>query len=361
MLDVHGLLDEARDAFAVAVDVEPGGPLQRYNLGAVLERLGEEPEAEDCYREAIRVGQSSGAMVEPHAALGALLRRQGRLSEAEQIYDDCLQDDPLNVEMLVEHGICLSDLEQFEPAVERFDVALSFEPRHGGALYNKAITQYRMAHYADALRTMELAQRAEPGNPLTLAVLGAWLMAERDYDLDEVLGHLYRGLDNLVAMHMRGDLNPGYASLVVEEIFDTLWQNERTGEAREVARVAGQRDWITPHMLDTINRADFGVTAQGQTFQVTARAETEIADSSRPEYWPSDAFGYTTALTVVADDEDQARELTLAYLRTLEPAASFDVRVRSAPQEGSFDGVDPARGVTRVDAVKAFFAVAKPD
>lgn len=53
VLDLCGELDEAREAFEVAVALDPRGVLPHYNLGAVLERLGDETKAEDCYREAI--------------------------------------------------------------------------------------------------------------------------------------------------------------------------------------------------------------------------------------------------------------------------------------------------------------------
>jgi len=346
VLDMHGLLEEARDAFAVAIDSDPAGSLQRYNLGAVLERLGEEEQAESCYRGAIDMIDDA-PMLEAHAALGSLLRRQGRLEEAEEVYDAYLEEDPLNVDMLVEHGICLSDLEVFGPALERFDVALSFDPHHGGAWYNKAITLYRIGRYADALEAMRGAHASDPTNPLTLAVLGAWIMSQSSGDLDEALGHVYRALDELMQLHDMGDLSPAYASLVIEELFESLWHHDRRREAREVARIAGQRDWITPHMLETLNRADNGTTDDGTAYRVTARAETD----ERPDYWPDDAFGFTTDLMVVAKDESEARELTLAWLEALEPKAKFEVRVidRGANSNGA------VRGVARIESYKAFF------
>lgn len=347
VLDMHGLLEEARDAFAVAIDSDGVGSLQRYNLGAVLERLGEEEQAEGCYRAAIEL-VADAPMLEAFAALGSLLRRQGRLEEAEEIYDAYLDEDPLNVDMLVEHGICLSDLEVFTTALERFDVALSFDPGHGGAWYNKAITLYRVGRYADALEAMRGAHRSDPTNPLTLAVLGAWIMAQNDDgDLDEALGHAYRALDELMRLHEHGDLSPSYASLVIEELFESLWHHGRRGEAREIARIAGQRDWITPHMLETLNRADHGVMDQGTAYRVTARAETD----QRPDYWPEDAFGFTTDLMVVATDESEARALTLAWLEALEPAAKFEVRI--IDRGGNSSGA--ARGVARIESYKAFF------
>ena len=352
VLDLCGELEQAREAFEVAVALDPRGVLPHYNLGAVLERLGDETKAEDCYREAIALDETTPTMVEANAALGALLRRQARLDEAEEVYDRYLQEDPLDVEMLVEHGICLSDLDRLEEAIERFESALSLESEHGSALYNEAITLYRLGRYECARETMQRAYKAEHDNPLTLAVLGAWTLADPRGDLDEALRLLYHALDLVTLYHDRGEYGIGYASLVAEEVFESLWQNGRRNEAREVARIAGRRDWITPHMFETINRADHGTpAARAEAFRVRVRAEVECIC----EDWPEGAGGYTTDLTVIASDEAEARELTLRYLQNLEPTVEvqFDVDVVSRGSE-SFDGAR-ARGVARIDGSRAYF------
>ena len=363
VLDLHGKLDEARDAFEVAVDLDPNGVLQHYNLGAVLERLGNEDRAEGCYRRALELDENVPSMVEANAALGALLRRQGRLDEAEEIYDNYLAEDPLDVEMLVEHGICLSDLDRLDEAIERFESALVLEPEHGSALYNEAITLYRLGQNENARQTLERAHRSDPHNPLTLAVLGSWTIADPDDDLDEALRLLYRAVELVTAMFDRGELGPGYASLVLEEVFESLWQNGRRAEAREVARMSGRRDWTTPHMFETLNRADHGHGQSGSTFQVSVRAELagtedEQADADHAAHdWPADASGYTTDLMVIAADEAEARELVLAYLQELDAAAklAYDVRVVSRGSDGHEDHGGRARGVARINGSRAYF------
>lgn len=361
VLDLHGRLDEARDAFEVAVDIDALGVLQHYNLGAVLERLGSEAEAEACYRRALELDENVPSMVEANAALGALLRRQGRLEEAEEIYDNYLAEDPLDVEMLVEHGICLSDLDRLEEAIERFESALSIEPDHGSALYNEAITLFRLGQYDNARQTLERAHRADSRNPLTLAVLGSWTIADPDDDLDEALRLLYRAVELVTSMFDRGELGTSYASLVLEEVFESLWQNGRRAEAREVARLAGRRDWTTPHMLETLNRADHGHGQSGATFHVSVRAELAPEPAApgpaggEAHDWPADASGYTTDLTVIACDEAEAREFALQYLQQLDPTPlAYDVRVVGRGGEGHDEG-GRARGVARINGSRAYF------
>ncbi|MCA9636898.1 MAG: tetratricopeptide repeat protein, partial [Myxococcales bacterium] len=97
VLDIVGDFEGARAAFESAIGADPSGALQRYNLGAILERLGDEDRAEDAYRTANALDGDQGPMVEATSALGALLRRQGRLEEAEQVYDGYLAEDPLHI------------------------------------------------------------------------------------------------------------------------------------------------------------------------------------------------------------------------------------------------------------------------
>ncbi len=376
--DLRGELPAARDAFREAILGDGVGALAHYNLGAVLERLGEEEDAETCYRNALASDDEPGTMYEAAAALGALLRRNGRLEEAAGVYESYLDEDPINVDILVEHGICLSDLDEFDMAVERFELALTLETEHAGAWYNLAITLYRMGQPEEALGAMEKALRADPDSPLTLAVLGSWYLARGAMDLalppaakvvapappgapaeanlDVALSMLYGALDLLTGADAFENLSPSYASLVFEEVFEALWQRGLRGEAREVARRAGQRDWITAHMLDTLNEVDHGEAPQVSAFTVTAR----VSAGEVPEYWPQDVQGYTRGLTVLATDEDEAKKYSLEYLRTIEaPGVQFKIeKVRPGGAEGLLpvDIARPrARGVVGFASGRAFF------
>ena len=354
--DLRGDLEQAKEAFEHAVDADPAGALQHYNLGAVLERLGDESEAERCYRRAIAVDDEVPSMFEATAALGALLRRDDRAAEALDLYEDYLGEDPLNGEILIECGICLSDLDRFDEACERFHLVLSLEPDHAGALYNLAITLYRMGHRSQAIHVMEQARNADRGTPLTLAVLGEWYLGTPNVDLDEALSLLYGAVDRLLELdHLEG-IGSGYASLVLEQVFEALWHHGRQTEAREIARLAGQRDWITSPILEILNEADHGGAhepgaRQVTAFTVMARAEAGEAPEP-PEHWPADARGYTTGLTVLAADEAEARKFTLEYLRSVEnhPSISFhlDVVRPGASLQTSSSGVLAGAGLREI-------------
>ncbi len=362
VFDLLGDLDHAHASFVTAVEADPTQPLPHYNLGVVLDRKGHEAEAEACYRRANRADLSSGPMYEATVALGAVLRRQGRIDEAEQLYEGYLLDDPLKVEVLVEHGICLSDLERIEEALERFSFALSIDPDQPCAQYNQAIALYRLGKYDLAQAALERARQLDPDNALTLAVLGSWRLSAIDVDLDEALGLLYGAIDLLERRYGGDARNAGYCSLVVEEVFESLWQTGRQREAREVARIAGQREWITPHILDSLNEADHGRSSQVTIFTVVARAEA----GERPDHWPENSDGYTTGLSVLACDEDEARALSLEYLRNIDPSPTvrfhLDVMPPRQPSELAVNTAAEvtsapqprARGVFRIHSQRAY-------
>ena len=124
-------------------------------------------------------------------------------------------------------------------------------------------------------------------------------------------------------------------------------------EAREVARLAGRRDWITPHMLEVLNQADYGLCDSVVAYRVVARAS---ADQKVPPEWPEDADGFTTDLTVLAGDEDEARALTVDWLSQLDPDLRFEVQVVAPDKHHIAEIRAPRpRGVTRVETMRAFF------
>ncbi len=350
VLDLCGDLEGAHNTFAVALDIDAKSALANYNIGAVLERLGRDEEAERHYERALS-DEGQPMLVEAVAAMGGLLRRQGRLDEALEIYEEYLTDDPLDVEILVEHGICLSDLEQFDDALDRFATALSLDRNHGGAWYNQAITLYRLGRFEEAVKSMEHARVAEPGNPLTLVVLGAWRLVEPNHSLDEALGYVYGGLDALRAMAMTAGVSDAYATLVAEEAFEALWHAQRPAEAREVARMASRNGWITPHMLEVLNQHEYGVTTEVRAYRLVARAS---ADAAVDVF--DDADSYTTDLTVVAADEDEACELALRWLSDVEPKLRYEVEVIAREKRGARPPEPRARGVAAIEQPRNFFA-----
>ena len=58
---------------------------------------------------------------------------------------------------------------------------------------------------------------------------------------------------------------------------------------------------------------------------------------------------------VVADDEEQARELATQYLSALEPACNLNCTIRVVAMQTGLDGDKRPRGVARVDGLRNYF------
>jgi tetratricopeptide (TPR) repeat protein len=362
-LDLAGELDEAYAVFSKGLALDPEDALACFNIATVLDRRGATDDAEAYYRRCLELEDDVQVRAEAVMALGGLLRRTGRVADAHATYDSYLEAEPLDAAILVEDGICLSDLGEFDAALQRLRHALAIDPRHANALYNLAVTYQRQGASDLAIATMTDALHAEPEAPLTAAVLGAWYLARDPTDKERALPLLHGAVDRLFAHDGAApdDLFPG---IVVEEVFDALWHAGYNGEARALAQRAARRDWLTPHVLEILSTADHGTAADTRVFAVSARAEC----GEEVSHWPTQARGFVTGLMVLAADEQDAADLTLAYLRTVEdhPGVRFavesvqdkdmvgDEHATTAPPH-PVEIVHRPRGVVGIAAGRAYF------
>jgi tetratricopeptide (TPR) repeat protein len=91
----QGRYDEAGAEFEAAARIEPRYGTTINNLGAMLERKGEDMEAEDAYRRAIASSEYELAYVN----LAKLLLRTGRTTEAKDLLLDARRRYPFNDEI----------------------------------------------------------------------------------------------------------------------------------------------------------------------------------------------------------------------------------------------------------------------
>ena len=183
---------------------------------------------------------------------------------------------------------------------------------------------------------MQRAHDSDRSSPLTLAVLGAWTLAQSEPDLDKALGLLYGAIDRLGRNRRRQPVPELREPGLRRGVRCAVVAHARSPRHARSRAWPGQRDWITVHMLDTLNEADHGRAPHEVTaFTVTARAEAPSA----PEHWPVDAQGYTTGFTVLAADEDEARRYSLEYLRSIEPFPQVQFQIEAvrpgSPEEVS--------------------------
>ena len=151
---------EAEACYRQAIRIRPDYAKAYNNLGIVLARLGKKDEAIQMYREAIR--WSSGD-AEPHNNLGNLHADQGRGDEAEREYREALRLDPEYPEAHYNLGTLFEDQSRFPEAEREYQEAIRLRPGYvqahnnlGNVLarqgdYFRAEGEYRVAIRLDSL------------------------------------------------------------------------------------------------------------------------------------------------------------------------------------------------------------------
>jgi hypothetical protein len=117
-------------------------------------------------------------------------------------------------------------------------------------------------------------------------------------------------------------------------------------------------------VLEILSTADHGTAADTRIFAVSARAEC----GEEVSHWPTQARGFVTGLMVLAADEQDAANLTLAYLKSVEDHPGMRFAVESVQNTDLDDeertptapprlvvGVHRPRGVVGIAAGRAYF------
>jgi len=115
-----GSADEARDAYARALELDPLLADAHVNLGRLLHLGGERGLAEPHYREAVRLDPDDPV---PHHNLGVLLEEQGRRDEAVHAYRQAVLRDPDFADAHCNLGLLLETLGRRQEAMRHLMAA----------------------------------------------------------------------------------------------------------------------------------------------------------------------------------------------------------------------------------------------
>jgi predicted O-linked N-acetylglucosamine transferase (SPINDLY family) len=142
-----------------SIDLMPGNPDFRMNLGNVYRDQGKLGEALEAYQSAIRIRPD-------HAAawnnMGNALRESGRLAEAVDAYQRALQLQPGLFETYTFLGNALRDLGQLEAAAAAHRQALTRNPRFVGAYLNLGAVLHDLQKPDEAIAAYQQALRVQP-------------------------------------------------------------------------------------------------------------------------------------------------------------------------------------------------------
>ena len=127
----NGNLQQAEQAFARAIELEPAAPQPLYNLGVVFERRGADLKALKYYKQSI---QKKGDYYPALAAAAKLLLRYGKHNEAIQIVRTASNKFSSNIKIVVLHANVLTTARKYNDAIRVAKRALRLDERSAAAM-----------------------------------------------------------------------------------------------------------------------------------------------------------------------------------------------------------------------------------
>lgn len=170
-----GELDEAREAFERAIEINPTLPDGYLGIGDIAQQRGDLPAAEEAYASAARVAPQSFDAQYKH---GLVLHLLSRLAEAVGAYVRALQIDPGDFEANL--NLATAYLQLGEPAQGLIYAsnAVEIDPRSGPARVNLAAIYGALGQWAEAAGQYEFASELTTLTPdLTVTLADAQLRA----------------------------------------------------------------------------------------------------------------------------------------------------------------------------------------
>lgn len=180
-----GRLPEAEACYRTALKIDPRYVMALINLGALLMSMKRLEESEHCYRNALQISQSVAAV---HRGLGNVLRSMGRLSDALDCYQTALSIEPNSAITHYDRGTALWLDGRVHKAIEHYQLSLKFDPNSVATHNDLAVALLKSGKWAECASHCQTAIRLAPrsfqpyvnlGNALN--ELGQYAEAEMSY------------------------------------------------------------------------------------------------------------------------------------------------------------------------------------
>lgn len=171
----QGQLSETAEAFALAVDAQPGYAYAHANLAVLAHRQGN-------LAQAVSQAASAAGLVAEDATifsnLGSLLALSGDLRNAEKWLERAHKLQPRNPAVLIGMGNTYSLSGRHEEAVRALHGALAVRPHNNLAEYNLGLHYYDSHNPAEAMTHFMEALEQTPEDPDTLNNIGCVLFKQ---------------------------------------------------------------------------------------------------------------------------------------------------------------------------------------
>jgi protein O-GlcNAc transferase len=175
---------EAEESYREALRLRPDDPEAHINLGNALLALGRLAEAEESYREALRLRPD---YPEAHNNLGNTLYELERPAEAEASNREALRLRPDFPEAHYNLGMVLAKLSAFSAAVDSYDKAIANKPDYADAFHNRGIALMQLKQFDKAHISFQQALALAPAHKNAFSALADCSLKRCDWSRREEL------------------------------------------------------------------------------------------------------------------------------------------------------------------------------
>jgi tetratricopeptide (TPR) repeat protein len=156
----HGRFQEARNAFIMALEVNPDSLPAYLGMAATFRSMSRPEEAAGVYRRAMDRGISSPDL---YSGLAAIYLEQGKTTLATSEIRQARERWPDNAELHIWQGRVLQEIDDHALASRSFEAALKLEPGRADALGGKAESESRSGKLNEAMASYKQATGLQPG------------------------------------------------------------------------------------------------------------------------------------------------------------------------------------------------------
>jgi tetratricopeptide (TPR) repeat protein len=310
MHQLKGELEESIRHYREAVEAWPGFARAHYGLGLALDSQGNPDEAIRHYRQAVRLRPDYALA---HNDLGVALASKGKIDSAISHLRQAVRADLGYADAHYNLGLLLSSQGRIEEAVGQHRRAVQANPDHAEANYNLGLLLGSQGKVAEAIGHYQEAVRANPDH------------AEASYNLGLLLGSLGEFEQAIRAFRQALRARPGYPAahnnlgvmLAAQGQLD-----EAIGHYREVLRAR-------PDNAQAHYNLGMVLTAQEKSLEAihhyreALRVKPDYADAhnnlgvalATQGRYPEAVAHYREALRINPDDENVRRNLDEALAK----------------------------------------------
>ncbi|HEY9301549.1 MAG TPA: tetratricopeptide repeat protein [Phormidium sp.] len=237
-----------------SIEIDPLKGIRHYNLGVVLEAVGDRVQAIRAYQEAIQLDSEN---IQAYNNLGNILAEAGEIEQAESVYRQAIIANPEHFGGYLNLGNILMLRQQIDEAIAVYETALMLQPRHPDILNNLGLAfeakndkaqaysylgyaSYRQKKYEVAISYFQKFLEIQTGDVAFYIALADCYQLTNQYD--EAL-KIY---EDSISLYPRDE----------EIYFSWILTLQKAGRTQEAIAVASKASKLLPNALQLNREAE---------------------------------------------------------------------------------------------------------